>query len=234
LALTSEPQSNASPINPKVGANVPVEEAPPETPKVTSDHFKVAAESAVGKPDAGAALAQSPDTAAITMEVDAGTHVSDQAEAPITDNPPMPETPTSPPAGSSAPPVGSRTTMAPIEPPEAEARIRLAAPAVAPPPAPALPPELVASLLRLGDDKLRQGDVLSARLFFERAAASGNGEAAIRAGKTYDPAFLATIDAPGLRGDTARALYWYHLASNVVQDPALDERLKALTDEASH
>ena len=32
-------------------------------------------------------------------------------------------------------------------------------------------PEMMASLLRRGDAMLRQGDVLSARLFFERAAA---------------------------------------------------------------
>jgi hypothetical protein len=76
---------------------------------------------------------------------------------------------------------------------------------------------------------LSQGDVLSARLLFERAAAAGSGAGAIGAGKTYDPVFLATIDAPGLKSDVARAVAWYRTAAATPGDREADARLKALT-----
>jgi TPR repeat protein len=88
---------------------------------------------------------------------------------------------------------------------------------------------MVASLLRRADTLLQQGDVLTARLFYERAAAAGSGEGATGAGKTYDPGFLATIDAPGLRGDVARAIEWYRTAAVTLGDREAGERLRALT-----
>jgi hypothetical protein len=88
-------------------------------------------------------------------------------------------------------------------------------------------PELVASLLRRGDTMLQQGDVLSARLFFERAAAVGSGQGAISAGRTYDPNYLATTEALGLKADVARARAWYRTAS-VLGDRDADGLLKAL------
>jgi type II secretory pathway predicted ATPase ExeA len=92
-----------------------------------------------------------------------------------------------------------------------------------------LPPAKVISLLRRADTLLQQGDVLTARLFYERAAAAGSGEGATGAGKTYDPGFLATIDAPGLRGDVARAIEWYRTAAVTLGDREAGERLRALT-----
>ena len=76
---------------------------------------------------------------------------------------------------------------------------------------------------------LHQGNVLSARLFYERAAAAGSGPGATGAGKTYDPNFLATIDAAGMKGDVARAIEWYRQASTVLGDKEAGERLKVLT-----
>lgn len=69
-----------------------------------------------------------------------------------------------------------------------------------------------AGLVTRGDVFLRAGDIASARLFYERAADGGNGQAALRAGATFDPIFLASIGLRGLRGDPARALDWYHRA----------------------
>jgi hypothetical protein len=76
---------------------------------------------------------------------------------------------------------------------------------------------------------LQRDDVLSARLYFERAAAAGSGQGAIGAGKTYDPIFLATINAPELKSDVARASEWYRVASAATADREADQRLKALT-----
>jgi TPR repeat protein len=44
---------------------------------------------------------------------------------------------------------------------------------------------------------LARGDIVAARLFYERAAALGSAEAATSIGKTYDPAFLVSIGAAG-------------------------------------
>jgi hypothetical protein len=92
---------------------------------------------------------------------------------------------------------------------------------------------MVSSLLRRGEAMLQLGDVLSARLFFERAAAAGSGEGAVAAGKTFDPEFLATLDAPGLKGDVTRAIEWYRMASTVFGDQRADARLKALTAQSA-
>jgi TPR repeat protein len=98
---------------------------------------------------------------------------------------------------------------------------------VSPPPPSA--PDPVTVLLRRGDLELRQSDVMAARLFYERAAAAGSGEGATSVGKTYDPNFLATIDAQGMKGDVARAIEWYRRASTVLGDKEAGERLKMLT-----
>jgi hypothetical protein len=90
----------------------------------------------------------------------------------------------------------------------------------------------VSSLLRRGEALLQQGDVVSARLFFERAATAGSGGGAIAAAKTFDPEFLSGIDAPGLKSDVARAIEWYRMASVVLGDHAADERLKSLTAQS--
>ena len=48
----------------------------------------------------------------------------------------------------------------------------------------------ITELLEHGDALLRNGDVSSARLFYERAAGAGNGRAALRLGATFDPKHL--------------------------------------------
>ena len=93
-------------------------------------------------------------------------------------------------------------------------------------------PQYVSVLLRRGDTMLQQGDVVAARLFYERAAAAGSGEGATSAGKTYDPNFLATVHAQGLKGDIARAIEWYRMASTVLGDKEAGVRLKVLTAQS--
>jgi TPR repeat protein len=53
------------------------------------------------------------------------------------------------------------------------------------------------------------GDVLAARLLYQRAAALGSARGATAVGKTYDPAILAAIGASGVTADRAAAAVWY-------------------------
>ena len=69
------------------------------------------------------------------------------------------------------------------------------------------------SLLAKGDILLKSGDIGMARRFYERAFAQGSMEAAIGAGKTYDPAVYAELKVHGLKPDPVRAMEWYMRAS---------------------
>lgn len=70
----------------------------------------------------------------------------------------------------------------------------------------------VTELLAHGDALLRTGDIASARLFYERAAAVGDGRAALRLGATFDPAFLGNAGLRNVQGDAAEARSWYSRA----------------------
>ena len=70
----------------------------------------------------------------------------------------------------------------------------------------------IGELLEHGDSLLRTGDVVSARLFYERAAAAGDGRAALRAGATFDPVFLRLAGLGNVQADPAEARSWYRRA----------------------
>lgn len=63
-------------------------------------------------------------------------------------------------------------------------------------------------LLEHGDALLRTGDVISARLFYERAANAGDGRAALRLGATFDPAFVGRGGGKA-QADPDAARMWY-------------------------
>jgi hypothetical protein len=65
------------------------------------------------------------------------------------------------------------------------------------------------SLLRHGDQLLASGDIIAARNYFALVAEAGDARAALRLGKTYDPAFLQQSGARGIAGDPAAAKSWY-------------------------
>jgi hypothetical protein len=73
-------------------------------------------------------------------------------------------------------------------------------------------PELIAILMRRGREMLQAGDISAARSFYERAAETGNAEAATAMGKTFDPIFLNEIAARGVLANPERAADWYHRA----------------------
>ena len=75
------------------------------------------------------------------------------------------------------------------------------------------------------------GDVSSARLLHERAAAEGDGPAATGAGKTYDPLFLSEIGALGTQGNWETAAAWYHRAIEL-GDQSASDRLKQISSRS--
>jgi hypothetical protein len=92
----------------------------------------------------------------------------------------------------------------------------------APPAAPAAVPMEAArpapqsdDLVAFGNNFLETGDIATARLYFERAAETGNARAALLLGETYDPVFLTKHGVRGMRGDAEAAARWYQRARDL-------------------
>jgi TPR repeat protein len=97
-------------------------------------------------------------------------------------------------------------------------------------PAPSEPtpdPQEIAGLIARGDELLGTGDVVSARLFYQRAAELGSGPAATAVGQTYDPLFLEVARVRGVRGDPQAAADWYRKAV-ALGDQQAEIRLRRL------
>jgi hypothetical protein len=115
---------------------------------------------------------------------------------------------------------GVLTSKAPIDtpPPPANAPVPVpnspAATALAPPTS-GLSTDDLTELLDHGDSLLRNGDVASARLFYERAAGAGDGLAALRLGATFDPEFLGRLGLGKLQANPAEARSWYSRARDL-------------------
>jgi hypothetical protein len=73
----------------------------------------------------------------------------------------------------------------------------------------------ITELLDHGDSLLRNGDVASARLFYERGAGAGDGRAALRLGATFDPEFLGRLGHGKLQANPAEAQSWYSRARDL-------------------
>ena len=69
------------------------------------------------------------------------------------------------------------------------------------------------SLVAKGDILLKSGDIAMARQFYEQAFAQGSAEAAMGAGKTFDPVVYGELKVQGLKPDPLRAMEWYMRAS---------------------
>lgn len=83
------------------------------------------------------------------------------------------------------------------------------------------------SLRQAGDAKLLEGDVASARLFYKRAADTGDARAALDLGNSFNPAFLDLLGVLGMRGDSVAAAQWYRRAQ-VLGDPDAETALRTL------
>jgi TPR repeat protein len=73
----------------------------------------------------------------------------------------------------------------------------------------------IAALVDRGDRLLSMADVGAARLVYERAAAAGDAQAALRLGVTYDSSFLSQARLRTVRADPSRASYWYERARDL-------------------
>jgi hypothetical protein len=70
-------------------------------------------------------------------------------------------------------------------------------------------------LLARADRLLEKGDIVGARMVYQRAAELGSGEAALALGATYDPNRLWSLGVLGLVGNKERARQWYLRASQL-------------------
>ena len=85
----------------------------------------------------------------------------------------------------------------------------------------------IAMLVNRGKDFFEDGDVVSARLLFRRAAAAGNAEAAFVLGRTFDPVVADRMGIIGIKPDIARARQWYDRAAKL-GSPAASQVLARL------
>ncbi len=83
------------------------------------------------------------------------------------------------------------------------------------PVAPILDRGELAMLLARGRQYIADGDVVTARLVFRRAAESGDAQAALALGGTYDPVVLKRLGVVSLVADPARARSWYQRAAEL-------------------
>jgi hypothetical protein len=75
--------------------------------------------------------------------------------------------------------------------------------------------EEIRLLIRRADALVATADLGSARLFYERAAAAGDAQAAIKLGATYDPLFLSQAGLRFVRADPKAAAHWYARARDL-------------------
>jgi hypothetical protein len=79
----------------------------------------------------------------------------------------------------------------------------------------ALNPDEIMLLMKQGEQFIAAGDVLAARISFQRAAEAGDAAAAVALGATYDPTVLATLGVVGMSADVAKARRWYEKAKKL-------------------
>jgi Sel1 repeat len=84
----------------------------------------------------------------------------------------------------------------------------------------------IATLLKRGQDFLKNGDLVAARLLLQRAAAAGSAAGAFELGQTFDPAVIEQLGAMGVRPDVAKAREWYQKAAQLGSDVASQQLAK--------
>jgi hypothetical protein len=70
----------------------------------------------------------------------------------------------------------------------------------------------IEDLIREGNKRMREGDIVEARQFYQRAVDMGDAEAALAMGRSYDPIYFARIDKKNAEPDAAKAFDWYRKA----------------------
>jgi len=131
-------------------------------------------------------------------------------------------------------PVAAKEAPATPARPEREEKPAESAPAVAVQSVSAVPEESppqidegeIAVLVKRGQDALTNGDLASARLLLNRAAAAGSAKAALALGATYDPLVIRRLGAVGAEPDAERARKWYQKAQELGSDAASEQLAK--------
>jgi hypothetical protein len=93
----------------------------------------------------------------------------------------------------------------------------------------ALDPEQVKLFIKQGEQFIAAGDVVTARIAFQRAAEAGDANAAVALGATYDPTALARLGVVGISADVAKARSWYQKAEKL-GSPEARQRLEVLAN----
>jgi hypothetical protein len=81
--------------------------------------------------------------------------------------------------------------------------------------APVLPKDEIESYLARGERMLSAGDVAAARLFFSRAAESGEPRGALAMARTFDPEVLRRLPVYGMQPNPEEAARWYAKAKDL-------------------
>jgi hypothetical protein len=152
------------------------------------------------------------------------------------DNGIRPDSPTQP-ANSDSRPVSSPPKPPDLTGPPARTDAARPGPGAGPQPqagAATVPAPMVAMFVQRGNQRLAEGDISSARLLFERAAAARSGAGAFGLARTYDPVFLTQIRAHGIQADLGLAISWYREAAALGEPEAQDAlgRLEGLDLES--
>ena len=90
----------------------------------------------------------------------------------------------------------------------------------------------IAELLRRANQVAAKGDLVGARLLFQRAAEAGNSSAALAIAGTYDPLVLERLGERGLAPDVALARFWYEKARELGSKEA-PQRLEMLASRTN-
>jgi hypothetical protein len=93
----------------------------------------------------------------------------------------------------------------------------------------ALRPEEIRLLIEQGEKFMAAGDIVTARMIFERAAQSEDATAALALGAAYDPLVLSKLGVLGTESSLEKARVWYAKAQTLGSTQAI-ARLKALED----
>ena len=80
----------------------------------------------------------------------------------------------------------------------------------------------VSVLLEHGKARIADGDVIGARMFFKKAAESGDSRAAMAMGATFDPNLFSSLQVQGMVPDVKAARHWYERAIDLGSKDAHD------------
>jgi hypothetical protein len=155
----------------------------------------------------GVVLTEAKSTLVLGAAVSAGSEKAEpQPKAVASIGPSVSATPDKGATGSTARSTPPRTPAAPVRTEEQRRTLRFVA---------------------KGNELLSEGDVATARLYYQRAVDAGLDEGALAMAATFDPAELANLGALGLQGDTQTARRWYERARELGA-PEAGERLRRL------